>query len=326
MQFYEPKSFKNDYENCLKMIVNLKNIPIHVDPVYVDLDNTRTKSVSRLYNDLTKFLSKREKAKDDKYSFLPPSTAEKTEKAEKDNELIDEKKITVVHDNKALFRLTSDQFGFSAKETIYFANNVAKYPLANLLFLYRDKSEEKQTEIIKYISEYVKNTRTLGGCFLWPIPPKKKGSRLCIYNTIRGTGGYLEDRVDLTLLEVKHALDGKYDKEYPQYETDKLRNQYLKNQYMKMWLQHFDSFEEYVRFFMLESFVDKDQGYMPLNIINGKTLDENEVLQYRKEYRKRKGELQKLKDPDKIKCILSRLADKIMERTKKMEKILSKDD
>ena len=28
----------------------------------------------------------------------------------------------------------------------------------------------------------------------------------------RGVGSYIEDRVDLTLLEIKHALDGEYHK------------------------------------------------------------------------------------------------------------------
>lgn len=44
----------------------------------------------------------------------------------------------------------------------------------------------------------------------------------------RGVGSYIEDRVDLTLLEIKHALDGEYHKS--QHKDDILYALYIKTQ------------------------------------------------------------------------------------------------
>ena len=58
----------------------------------------------------------------------------------------------------------------------------------------------------------------------------------------RGVGSYIEDRVDLTLLEIKHALDGEYHKS--QNKDDILYALYIKNtDGIRTWLDHFETFE-----------------------------------------------------------------------------------
>ncbi|NLK29230.1 MAG: hypothetical protein GX306_12980, partial [Clostridiales bacterium] len=132
--------------------------------------------------------------------------------------------------------------------------------------------------------------RTIGGCFIWPIQKccGKKIQWRANYNIARGIRSYLEDRVDLTLLEVKHYYDYIDDRE-----SYKKNNPYNDRLYssikketstMEDFLAHFGSFKNYVQYFHFQDFVEEINEYtlMPINIVcsdlekNCKVLLENE--------------------------------------------------
>ena len=340
-KYYEPPCFETNYCDFLRDRLSGKERRCCS---YIDPDAVEDVTETSFYNDLTDFLNGREKELErelkNSYFFLPPLHAPETYKwLEKyTNEghgdmekLMDEKKMTVMQEKEQLFCLTSDQFGFSAADRIY-EKKQGKYPLANLVYSCQGKSGAKQEEIIKKITKYVKNTRTVGGSFLWPVHPLKRKDRIfsynCTYNLRRGVGNYLEDRVDLTLLEVKHALDcavgnrgnyeeyGKSDILYDLYEDD--------STHMKEWLGHFGSFRVFVEYFMLEPFCERitvnggrDYEYMPVNIIDGKAIDESKMEDILKmKVRNLEGKA--------ILNMLERLECMILARTANMERV--KDD
>ncbi len=157
----------------------------------------------------------------------------------------------------------------------------------------------------------------MGGAFVWPIP--KEGRRVSQYNTFRGADSYLEDRVDLTLLEIKHALDGEYDK--GNFKSDILYNEYMENvEHMREWLEHFKTFNNYIKYFMLEPFVVDE---IPINIISGKPIDTNKVEKYKEQHRKNKGELQKL-NFEELQRVIARVEKMILQRTENIEGVIRK--
>ena len=174
--------------------------------------------------------------------------------------------------NEQHFTVHSDQLGFSAVCLKYFRKN---YPLSrylemqkNKLDKLKNKSDKKLETVAKFLSEYVYTTRTLGGSFLWPEDWYKG------YNMERGNGSYIEDRVDLTLLEIKHIYKFRELENQLIYGKDYLFKRY-KNQYADKWFGFFDSFEDYVDFFMFNDFVEDistngKKEYMPINILTGK--------------------------------------------------------
>lgn len=361
-KYYELLCFETDYSSFLKdrLSGGTKKYGSYIDP-----DGG---SVPDFYDDLACFLNGREnwlrnkieekmreslqedqqknlrERLENEYFFLSPlkksDTREWLEAYVKMEELADEKEkvITVVKRNgtSRLFRLKSDQFGFSAAETIYEKNKRHKYPLSGLLYFYEGQKKEKQERIINRITEYVKNSRTIGGSFLWPVP--LEGRCDFHYNMSRGVGSYLEDRVDLTLLEIKHVINGRNNNNfekcksdiwlYDEYEKDGQRKKV--NTHMKQWFDHFDSFQEYVEYFMLEPFCrkvmakenEKGCDYIPLNIIDGESIDEKKIDDYRENYKKnRKGELQTLNKEELIN-MLKNLENMILERTANMERAI----
>jgi hypothetical protein len=176
--------------------------------------------------------------------------------------------------------LRSDQFGFSAPQPAG-AWDPHKYPYARYLYLKGDE---------KVVSECIWQTRTIGGVFLWPIV--KRGNKWASqYNISRGVRSYIEDRVDLTLNEIKQFYEvWNENKELPEEGKIKkvkeglddrgillLRNE-AEYETMCKWLSHFHSFEKYVDFFVLNSFVieEKTKGnkkYSPKDIFTGKKLE-----------------------------------------------------
>lgn len=306
------KDFEKHYYDFLTKTEDNKADYKYSEGSYIDPDDCESVKITGFYNHLTCFLNHQEKKYKNSYLFLPPNEAPLTTTKEKDiyEDKLDDKKITVIQNGEVLFRLTSDQFGFSAKETIYKSN---KYPLANLLRLSQNENQNKQKEIKELIARYVKNTRTMGGSFLWSIPPKEKGTRKCYYNIKRGK--CLEDRVDLTLLEIKHALDGSYDN--GEFTSDTLYNEYRNEKtYMKQWLKNFDSFDEYVEYFMFEPFV-KDS--IPINIVNGEPLNEDYIKKNREQYNMQ--HVQNLA-AEEIRAMLERLESMILKRSVNMENVI----
>lgn len=219
--------------------------------------------------------------------------------------------------NKQHFTVHSDQLGFSAVPCIYFRNN---YPLSRYLEMQKNKLDKRKNKsnkatdaVADFLAGYVYTTRTLGGSFLWPESWYKA------YNMSRGNGSYIEDRVDLTLLEIKHIYKFRELENQLIYGKDHLLKQY-KNQYADKWFGFFDSFEDYVDFFMFNDFVEDistngKKEYMPINILTGKRFKtdypgyEMDTLKDIKEY--------------KLKEMLERVRDMVANRTKKMEDLIN---
>ena len=219
--------------------------------------------------------------------------------------------------NEQHFTVHSDQLGFSAVCLKYFRKN---YPLSrylemqkNKLDKLKNKSDKKLETVAKFLSEYVYTTRTLGGSFLWPEDWYKG------YNMERGNGSYIEDRVDLTLLEIKHIYKFRELENQLIHGKDYLFKRY-KNQYADKWFGFFDSFEDYVDFFMFNDFVEDistngKKEYMPINILTGKRFKtdypgyEMDTLKDIKEY--------------KLKAMLERVRDMVEKRTIRMEDLIN---
>ena len=213
--------------------------------------------------------------------------------------------------NKQHFTVHSDQFGFSAVPCIYFRKN---YPLSRYLEMQKNKSDKDPDAVAEFLANYVYTTRTLGGSFLWPETLWKD------YNKRRGNGNYIEDRVDLTLLEIKHYFEYRDldDKKKFKYSGDILFR-YYDNLDAQTWFGFFDSFEDYVDFFMFNDFVDKDKQtkeYTPINILTGEAL-ETDYPGYKKDT------LKEIEDEKQLKEMLERVRDMVEKRTKKMEDLIN---
>lgn len=217
--------------------------------------------------------------------------------------------------NEQHFTVHSDQLGFSADTWIYFST---KYPLSRYLEMQKNKLDKLKNKsdidvVAKFLTEYVYTTRTLGGSFLWPE------SLWSTYNKNRGNGRYIEDRVDLTLLEIKHYFEYREleDKKKFKYSGDILFSRY-KIPDAQTWFGFFDSFEDYVDFFMFNDFVHIDEQtkeYTPINILTGEPF-EKDYLNYEKDVLKGLEEY-------KLKAMLDLVMDKVANRTKKMEDLIN---
>ena len=214
------------------------------------------------------------------------------------------------NDNKEYFAIQSDQLGFSADTWIYFST---KYPLSRYFEMQKNKSDKDPDAIAEFLANYVYTTRTLGGSFLWPETLWNG------YNLSRGCAK-IEDRVDLTLLEIKHYFEYRDldDKKNFKYSGDILFR-YYDNLDAQTWFGFFDSFEDYVDFFMFNDFVDKDKQtkeYTPINILTGKAF-ETEYPGYKT------NTLKGIKDEKQLKEMLERVRDMVEKRTKKMEDLIN---
>lgn len=237
--------------------------------------------------------------------------------------------------NEQHFTVHSDQLGFSAVPWIYFRKN---YPLSRYLEMQKNKLDKQKNKsdqdldaVADFLTVYVYTTRTLGGSFLWPESWYKG------YNMNRGNGkndksdnndndqdnniGYIEDRVDLTLLEIKHYFEYREleDKKKFKYSGDILFSRY-KIPDAQTWFGFFDSFEDYVDFFLFNDFVkatvtDGKKEYMPINILNGEPF-EKDYLSYEKDVLKNICE-KGLKD------VLERVRDMVEKRTIRMEDLIN---
>ena len=209
-------------------------------------------------------------------------------------------------DKKEYFTIQSDQLGFSAVPWIYFST---KYPLSRYFEM------QKNEEAAKFLTDYVLATRTLGGSFLWPESWHRD------YNMRRGIGSYIEDRVDLTLLEIKHYFEYRelVDKKNFKFSKDRLFVHYKKTD-AQTWFGFFDSFEDYVDFFLFNDFVDKDKQtkeYTPINILTGAPFDKD-YLNYKT------NTLKEIEDEKQLKAMLDLVMRKVKTRSENMEKLIAK--
>ncbi len=325
---------------------------------YFDIDDVDSPKNCAYYSDLTCFLNKRATSLEKEYKFLQPSeTPDKSGECNescKDVKGADEVKIALIKDDTPLMLLTSDTFGFGADGNALSDNTHAYGIYYNCIK--KDNDNEKE---YMFIGKCVYDTRTLGGAFLWPVNMVWnnyiwKGTRYSDYNNRRGTGGYIEDRVDLTLLEIKHFYNAfseqkqEYDRlaEYiKEYFSDILFN-CLKPQ-TKMWFNCFDSFEEYVDFFMFHPFVvkivsDDKSDYVPIDIFNseipekGGMIGKNDYIPDAKKRNERcleiiegtpdKKEIQSCKDSKKIKQMLNNVRLLTLARSRMMTAFTNKND
>ena len=243
------------------------------------------------YNKLTDFLNRKD-VKIDSHApdFLRINKLEKPKQDESKGKPYDRTiSITLnTSEGELHLHLTSDQFGFSAnKKGIYDEKNHKlneKYPFVKYV---------KNGGVKSLVGETIWNTRTIGGSFLWP---KVKCDRnwQSSYNLYRGVDSYIEDRVDLTLYEIKEFYDEySVEKDYEKIK-DKLSEKgsnllkYSDAEYIYKWLSIFKCFNTYVDFFCFNSFVkeEKDGLYYPRDIFTGKSIKENDI----KKYRDNKGE------------------------------------
>ena len=211
-------------------------------------------------------------------------------------------------DKKEYFTIQSDQLGFSAVPWIYFSN---KYPLSRYFEMQKNK------EAAQFLAEYVLTTRTLGGSFLWPETLHEQ------YNKYRGIRNYIEDRVDLTLLEIKHYFEYREldDKKNFKYSGDILFR-YYDNLDTQTWFGFFDSFEDYVDFFLFNDFVDKDKQtkeYTPINILTGEPFEKGYL-------NSETNTLKDIKDEKQLKAMLERVRDMVKTRSEKMEDLINEYD
>lgn len=218
--------------------------------------------------------------------------------------------------NEQHFTVHSDQLGFSADTWIYFST---KYPLSRYLEMQKNKLDKLKNKsdidvVADFLTKYVYTTRTLGGSFLWPETLWKS------YNPGRGCAK-IEDRVDLTLLEIKHYFEYREldDKKKFKYSGDILFSRY-KFLDTQTWFGFFDSFEDYVDFFLFNDFVYKDKQtkeYTPINILTGDPFEKG-YLNYET------NTLKDIKDEKQLRAMLDLVMDKVKTRSENMEKLIAK--
>lgn len=324
---YEPKNFKEKYKAYLVDLLstNYKAYENKGDAekekkriwkqlvgsetaycdIYIDPDYKKNKD---FYRHLSSFLNAANSHRKNKLSF---------EAYETPDEMISVYYNKGKKGEKKYFSLQSDQLGFSAVPWIYFST---KYPLSRYLEMQKSKLDKQknksdQDAVAEFLANYVYKTRTLGGSFLWP-------KSLCsTYNKSRGIRNYIEDRVDLTLLEIKHIYEiRKWEKLLP-YGGDILF-QSCKNNDAQTWFGFFKSFEDYVDFFEFNDFVENisktsKKEYIPINILTGKAFETDYP-------RRRTNVLKEIEDEKQLKEMLERVRDMVEKRTIRMEKLIAK--
>jgi len=290
---------------------------------YIDPDTTYGNNASSFYKKLTDFLMTKKLDDNWEYSFC----SEYIENNERPVGICVNDSIS----SKPILYLRSDQFGFSAPQKNRAWNEKNPY------VAYLNLGGEKE-----FVAECIWDMRTLGGCFLWPLVCT--GNRWqSMYNIYRGVKSYIEDRVDLTLYEIKsfYKLIEKYPDESNQVISELLSKEgylllkYKDNEKICEWLRHFKNFEGYVEHFCFRPFVD--DRYRVIDITKSK-LEDDENVNYDftigcpilskelvDDYRMSKQErIEAIKDKDKIKQILINVRNMTVRRTKYMETILQK--
>jgi hypothetical protein len=230
--------------------------------------------------------------------------------------------------NELLFFLKSDQFGFSAPKK----NGKHIYDV----YLENIGEEEKETAV-ENITKWILSTRTLGGGLLWPMEKdaKDKWNQNPQINMKRGgtknysVQYYIQDRIDLTLWEIKRYLDYSIEKRTEYYKNcqgDVLCKCLKACPNLKIWMDHFENFKTYVEFFCFEDFCQKGT-YKPLNMMKPDTpieedYDKNDETRSIYHGCKETDNINMKDFCNHTKAMLDTLSDKIVARTEVMKKIL----
>lgn len=242
-------------------------------------------------------------------------------------------------EDEYLFTLRSDLFGFSAPKLMWktITNRQTSHPYDVYL-------KNKEEDVVDNVVDWILNSRNIGGVFLWPIRKCAdgkykteynidRGGKVCIGEKVYDNHYYIQDRVDLTLLEIKHSYDDHY---VDKYSGDKLFRYYIdendfkeyESTHMKQWLNHFKDFKTYIEFFMLDgrdmneqkqekdyginSFVDQNT-LMPFDIVcaNSNCLVDDIVKNNKR-----------ISQQSDIESMCKILVEKIMFRTERMLKCI----
>ena len=284
---------------------------------YHDPDAVRDNCVDNqpYYNLLTDFLNA--KGRDKGMFFSPPNIKMKKP--------YDRTILMTNADNENLF-LCSDQFGFS--ET---GDNLWN-PYYSIISKFKNENEA-----FNFVAQCLFKTREIGGSFIWPKQQYRRNLS-CHYNNQRGKEP-IRDRVDLTLMEIKNYLDcGKPKDRYDVYKANYRDSKSLDDNKihqllfceitnettgMKKWLDHFESFTEYVDFFAFDDFCVKlkdETGnikYYPKDITvkeYPKDITEKEYIEFQREKTKKIEDM----EADELKAMLEKLCDLVKNRSVKM--------
>ena len=294
--------------------------------LYKDPDTTHNKPESDFYINLADFLNNRES------EFVKDEIFKEEDRWEYEFSSDYPGSIKVLKGKNLVMRLRSDQFGFSAPRRVSETSNSLRNVYPYWSYIVQGKVGQERNKRIRTVLNCVWITRGIGGSFLWPIV-KKGGNFKSLYNIYRGIRSYIQDRVDLTLLEIKEFYDifpdscpcpycaiGKYNKAHK-------RNRLLRYADKDMiveWLSHFKDFKNYVRFFMFEDFVDSK--YNPLdmtryNQTRNDTESSNAIVTSgsKKDTDALKADLLK---PEHLKSALDFLKENTQKRNEKIVRVL----
>ena len=296
---------------------------------------------SEFYKALTVFLKCSKKKIQESCDFVL-EFKEPTDLEDKSRKKPGDRSITVQKDENDYLYLTSDQFGFSAISNENQTWSPLMYPYAIYERCYKgDKS---------LIGDTIWYTRTIGGSFLWPKADQKGWSSL--YNTNRGVNSYIEDRVDLTLYEIKEYLDYRnkrkqgLDKEKPinnllfnviedaekkeasacknckdKDECDKDKCHKVEGNELQKWFSLFENFETYVKIFGFYDFVNKeDDEYYPKDIFTGKSITKDNISEYREKGKSKYKFIQNKATKNDLEKAFINLIIWTKDRSKNMEK------
>lgn len=316
MNMLEKKSFAGDKSTYIEYLSKKREWN---DKLYTDPDATHVWGEDKknmFYRWLVKYLNVMEKNCLDgkwKYSVVGASEDNKTPSG-----------IKVSTGNEKDIFLRSDQFGFSAprgknKEKAW----DSRYPYGKYL---------TSTNEYDFVADVIWDTRSQGGSFIWPIvKTESKGKTVwkSQYNINRGVRSYIEDRVDITLWEIKKFYDSwKQVKQNGNGEVNK------ENLIHKMkedglvllsgndsdliidWLTHFESFDKYIKFFSFESFLKKGTDNI-INLVTGEELTVDYILDVHDNINNR---IVSIQDMNVLKGMLKRLQCQTNDRTDQMIK------
>lgn len=257
------KDWADMYKKDLKSYISRDATWHNVQRYYSDPDSSYKKKTDHsFFCDLVKFLIRREEEMSDclqgsfKYRFIEDEGIEVSGTYSKGEEM-------------QPFYLRSDQFGFSAP------TNRKAHPYD----LYIAKHENKD-KAIEQVKKWISMSRTIGGSFLWSKSPddSARNSFYAKYNMRRGgtitcnRSKYIQDRVDLTLWEIKDWYNSKHNGGEGILERQSILVRCSeKKTDIEQWLLHFGDFETYAKYFMFDKSQFVDKSYNPINIITGKS-------------------------------------------------------
>ena len=289
---------------------------------------------SEFYKALTYFLCSKEKIQESCDFVL--EFKEPTDLEDKSRKKPGDRTITVQKDENDYLYLTSDQFGFSAnKKGIYDEKNHKlneKYPFVKYV---------KNGGVKSLVGDTIWNTRTIGGSFLWPKVEDNRGYWVSTYNTERGVGKnpvhvdddfYIEDRVDLTLYEIKEFYEAyieskDYDSVKKNMSKDSLILRYCDSKEIFIWLSLFGTFENYVNFFCFNDFVNNIDGkYYPKDIFSGESINNENIKEYRDKTGKTYKFIQRNACKEDLETAFINLIAWTSARSARMETIISNND